>query len=306
MASSSISSKQQLDELTKDKSVSPFTILQHISDHKLNEPSLVLNHGLPLRSKKKKMPTSQYLSLLEQLAIAALHSHNVQLGSEIVTEIKSYTGGNSLRYRKLLALCLESAGDIDDAVLIYDDMLSSNPSNTYALQRKYAILRSQLKDLEARQCLNAYLEENGMDAPAWVEMAKTCMEQGDYVGAAFCYEELILFSPMDTSVHCTLGELYVTIGGKENYILARKHFAQCLEFDKGYIRAMFGLVSASESYLDLMEKESGDKKKKKEWDQQDVELVRDLKAYGVQNLIKSYKGSTMGGLVETILSNESN
>jgi len=181
-------------------------------------------------------------------------------------------------------------------------MLTDNPSNVYALKRKYTILRSQIKDLEARECINDYLEQNASDASGWMEMAKCCLEQGDYKGAAFCYEEVILFSPMDIKIHCLLGEIYVTIGGKDNCVFARKHFAQCLELDKGCVRAMFGLVSAAESYLDLMEKSEGKKNKDKEWDPEDVELVRDLKAYGVDNLMKSYKGTRMSGLVESVLS----
>lgn len=253
------------------------------------------------------IPPTQHLSLLEEIVISALFEKKAQRASEVLKEIKDIVGTSSLRYRKLLALGLESSGEYTDALGIYDDMLSENPSNVYALKRKYVILRSQLKDVEARKCLNDYLEQNGSDAKAWVEMAKSCMEQGDYKGAAYCYEEVILFSPMDASVHCTLGELYVTIGGKENYILARKHFAQSLEFDKGYVRAMFGLVSATECYLDLMDQEKmesnqGKKSKNKHvWDEQDVELVRDLKAYGVQQLLKSYKGTKMERLVETVL-----
>lgn len=288
--------------LVKDSSKSPQTVLQYIQDHKLQEPALVLKLALPLwknKTKKKNMHHSllrhhkieasvQHLSLLEQIVIAALFEKEHQLAGDALTEIKITAGANSLRYRKLLALCLEASEKYDDALEIYHDMLSENPSNVYALKRKYVILRSQLLDLEARKCLNDYLEQNGSDATAWVEMAKTCMEQGDYKGAAYCYEEVVLFSPMDANVHCTLGELYVTIGGdKEYYALARKHFAQCLEFDKGHVRAMFGLVSATECYLEegeCMEKKEG---VSKELENEELELVRDLRAYAVEHLYKS-------------------
>lgn len=296
--------KSALSKLLEEQNTTPLQILHHIHNHKLHEPALVLKLGLPLR--KTKLPQSKHLSLLEQITVAALHENELLVAGECLTEIQAGAdvGASSLRYRKLLGLCLESQKDFDDALRIYDDMISWNPSNVYALKRKYTILRSQLKDLEARQCLNDYLEQNASDATAWVEMAKSCLEQGDYKGAAFCYEEVILFSPMDTGVHCLLGECYVTIGGKDNFILARKHFAQCLELDKGCVRAMFGLVSASEAYLDLMEKsaESPGKKRDKQWDEEDVELVRDLKKYGVDNLIKSYKGTQMLGLIECVLS----
>jgi Cytochrome c biogenesis factor len=304
---------------------SPQAILQYIQDHKLHEPALVLHLALPLWKKKKISsfyqkiePSIQYLSLLEQIVIAALFEKKLELASDALTDIQITAGANSLRYRKLLALCLEASEKYDDALGIYNDMLSENPSNVYALKRKYVILRSQLQDLEARRCLNDYLEQNGSDAAAWVEMAKTCMEQGDYKGAAYCYEEVVLFSPMDANLHCTLGELYVTIGGdsndddddKGNYVLARKHFAQCLEFDKGHVRAMFGLVSATECYLECVEKDASHnnnnnnnndkkkttKKKEEEEDVDDVEFVKDLRAHGVQQLYKSFDRNTaMGG-----------
>jgi cytochrome c-type biogenesis protein CcmH/NrfG len=283
----------------------PLKILQHIQDHKLHAPDVVLTHAIPLL--KTKVPPATHLSLLEQIIIAALHTKDIQLAGEYLTQVKAKVSGTSLRYRKLLALCLESHSEYDDALAIYNDMISDNKSNVYALKRKYTILRAQLKDLESRQCLNDYLEQNASDAAGWLEMAKCCLEQADYKGAAFCYEELVLFSPMDAKIHCLLAELYVTIGGKENFVFARKHFAQCLELDKGYVRAMFGLVSAAEGYLDLMQKsieKGGNKKNKDAWDEEDVELVRDLKSYGVKHLIKSYKGTSLSGLVESILSND--
>jgi tetratricopeptide (TPR) repeat protein len=294
-----------LQTLISTKSTAPLKILQHIQDHKLHEPSLVLTHAPPRR--KTKLPPATHLSLLEQIIIAALHTKDIQLAGEYLTKVKAQVSGTSLRYRKLLALCLESHSEYDDALGIYNDMISDNKSNVYALKRKYTILRAQLKDLESRTCLNDYLEQNASDAAAWLEMAKCCLEQGDYKAAAFCYEELVLYSPMDSKIHCVLGELYVTIGGKDNFVAARKHFAQCLELDKGHVRAMFGLVSAAEGYLDLMEKsmnKGGNSKNKEKWDEDDVELVRDLKAYGVDNLIKSYKGTSIRGLVESILSND--
>ncbi len=292
-----------LQMLLSKKSTPPLKILQHIQDHKLHEPSLVLAYATPLL--KANLPPATHLSLLEQIIIAALHNKDIQSAGEYLTQVKAQVSGTSLRYRKLLALCLESHSEWNDALGIYNDMISDNKSNVYALKRKYTILRAQLKDLESRKCLNDYLEQNGCDAAAWLEMAKCCLEQGDYKGAAFCYEELVLFSPMDTKIHCVLGELYVTIGSKENFVAARKHFAQCLELDKGCLRAMFGLVSAAEGYLDLMEKSlSKGGKNKEKWDEDDVELVRDLKAYGVNKLIKCYKGSTLSSLVESALSND--
>ena len=38
----------------------------------------------------------------------------------------------------------------------------------------------------------------------------------------FCWEELVLSQPLDSTLHCELGELYATLGGVTNFLRARK------------------------------------------------------------------------------------
>jgi len=278
----------------------PESILKHIQSHKILAPSVVLKIAVPLL--KTKLSASQRLTILEQVTISALHDQQITLAESTLTEICGITGKNSQRYRKLLALCLESQANYEKALEIYDAMLEDNNSNIYALKRKYCILRAEINDIEARKCLNDYLERNASDAAGWEEMAKTCMENGDYQGASFCYEEVILFSPTDSSIHCTLGELYVSVGGKENYTLARKHFAQCLEFDGSCVRAMYGLISASEHFLDVAGGGNVSKKSKGYVDEEETEMVKDLKRHAISLLRESYQGSGLSAaLLESIL-----
>jgi len=300
------------------------SILRHIRAHKLCNSSLVIQHGQLLLNSKSwsnSISSNELLAALEQICIAALEEHNLDLAKQVLKRIRDDVAGStakngetttSVRYCKLLALCLESEEQYDHAMKIYNDMLKENPSNSYAAKRKYCLLKTQIgQEKEARDLLNSYLEVNGMDVGAWVEMAKSCLNICDYKGAAYCYEEVVLTSPLDANAHCMLGELYLTIGGKENLKLARKHLAQSLELEPTNLRALYGIVSAAETYLQLVEKSqlssnSGKKKKAhdQQFDEEDVEMAKALYNYGVGKLSNSYKGTFMSSLLDMVLESE--
>jgi len=284
-----------------------------------------------------QMDESEVLATLEQLTIAALEtnsltyaSHSISIAERTLTQIRGLVGKESIRYRHLLALCHEREENYGEALAIYNDLMNDNPSNVHALRRKYTILRARqyastdgdpvggseggrdaaaaalAGEVEIRESLNDYLERNGSDASAWVEMTKICAEIGDYSGAAYSGEEIVLSAPLNAEAHCGLGEWYATAGGRDNWKLARKHFAQSLELDPGNnLRALFGLVSAAESFLDDVEAGRngvGKKKKKRDAvDEEDVEMAKDLLKYGTDKLSEAYKGTPMGGLVEKVL-----
>jgi len=291
-----------------------------------------------LSSILSQIDDSEALATLEQLTIAALEtnsptytpSHSISIAERALTQIRDLVGKESIRYRHLLALCHEREENYGEALAIYNDLLNDNPSNVHALRRKYTILRARqyastdgdpvggsdggrdaaaaalAGEVEIRESLNDYLERNGSDASAWVEMTKICAEIGDYSGAAYSGEEIVLSAPLNAEAHCGLGEWYATAGGRDNWKLARKHFAQSLELDPGNnLRALFGLVSAAESFLDDVEAGRngvGKKKKKRDAvDEEDVEMAKDLLKYGTDKLSEAYKGTPMGGLVEKVL-----
>lgn len=295
-------------------------ILRHIRAHKLpNSSALVVSHGehlLKSKSWHSSLTEIERLASLEQIFVAALEEQNSELSKKALNEIHKEVvvtaskdiNGISVRYRKLLALSLESDEDYDRATEIYSNFLAENPSNSFAQKRKYCILKSQGKSKDARAALNTYLEDNGQDVGAWVEMANNCMEIGDFKGASYCYEEVVLTSPMDAKVHCILGELYSTMGGKENLKLARKHLAMSLELEPNNLRAVFALVCAAETYLQLVDENEAtnsiNKKKKSDFDEDDVEMAKDLYEYGVGKLSKIYKGTFMSSLLDLILAKE--
>eukprot|EP00957_Ditylum_brightwellii_P095840 7302105-Ditylum_brightwellii.AAC.1 len=163
-------------------------VLHYLRSHQLRKPELVIEHafslfGGPELSKAKPksssflLPSSgideaECLAALEQLCLAAIDVQDHKLADRCLNIIRESVSKESTRFRRLLALCLESAGDMEGAENIYDSLLKENPSNGFALKRKYCILRSQPgKEVEASTALNDYIERNMGDTSAWNEMA---------------------------------------------------------------------------------------------------------------------------------------
>ena len=82
-------------------------------------------------------------------------------------------------------------------------------------------------------------------------MGTSCLDFGDYDGAIFCWEELVLSQPLDSTLHCELGELYATLGGVKNFLRARKHLAQGLDLDSNIVELFF-LLGVVSSYMELV------------------------------------------------------
>jgi len=273
--------------------------LRYIRCHQLRKPELVITEGQALLGpelSKKLSDESARLTVLEQVCLAAVDVNDDKLADQCLSKLKEVVSKDSARFRALLARCLEGVGQLEGAEKIYDALLEDNPANLMALKRKYCLLRSQVgKEVETMDALNVYLQQNIADSAGWHEMARYCLELGDYRGAAYALEEVVLGCPLDSHVHCSLGEVYVTLGGLENLQLARKHLAQSLELDGSNRRAMFGLVSASNDYLE----ESS--KSKKNVDDHDVEVAKELVKYGAEKAIKAYKGTKMAAAVQRVM-----
>ncbi|CAB9502518.1 expressed unknown protein [Seminavis robusta] len=277
-------------------------VLRYIRAHQLRKPELVVSHGLELLGNdltKKSVggDESARLSALEQVCLAALDLHNHDLADQCLSQLKASQGMESHRFRRLLARCLETAGDLDGATKVYNEMLQANPANLVALQRKYAMLKAQPnKETEAMDALNEYLTQNMADSAGWYEMAKCRMNMADYKGAAYALEEVILSCPLEASLHCELAEVYCTVGGLENLMAARKHMAQSLELDPSNGRAQFGLMVVANAYLLESEKSA-----KKHHDEHEVAVAKELIKYGGDQLLQAYKGAPMFAAVKTVV-----
>ena len=277
-------------------------VLRYIRVHQLREPELVLTHGKALLGPNLGQSLSDgvaQLAVLEQICLAAIDQQDHDMAQEALSKLRQAgVAKEAPRFRLLLARCLEAAGDFNGAELTYDDILKDNPSNSMALKRKYCILKAQTgKQVAAAEALNLYLKQNYADLAAWYELAQLRMELGDFKGAAYCLEEVLLGSPVDPKVHCELAECYATIGGLENLELARKHMAQALELDSTLRRAQFGLVSVANAYL--LESETAGKKNVNEFE---VEVAQELVKYGAEQVLASYKGKALFPAVKALMS----
>lgn len=280
-------------------------ILRYIQLHELREPDLVIEHGMKLLGgaalDKKQLllaGDSIRLAALEQICLAAIDLQNHDLAEKSLNQLRLSIPTKSVRFRRLLGRCLESSGDLDGATSIYNEMLKENPSNSVARQRKYAILRAQpKKEVEAMEALNKYLEQNMSDTSAWYEMAQFRLGLADFKGAAYALEEVVLGCPLESPIHCELAEIYATIGGIDNFRLARKHMAQSLELDGSNRRAQFGLVHVSKSFLEAAANAS----KKNAIDDHEIEVAKELVKYGSELVLKEYQGSKMLKSIQEVM-----
>jgi predicted Zn-dependent protease len=275
-------------------------VLRYIRVHELREPELVLTHGKAFLGpdlKWKKADEVARLAALEQICLASVDKQDHDTAQECLAQLRgSGVSKESSRFRLLLARCLETAGDGGRAS--YEELLTDNPANLMALKRQYCLLKAQVgKETEAMHALNEYLKQNYSDTAAWYELAKLRMELGDYKGAAFGLEEVLIGFAADPKLHCELAECYATIGDLENLGLARKHMAQALELDPTLRRAQFGLVSVANAYLEEMESAG-----KKNMDEFEMEVAKELVKYGAEQVLKSYEGSSMFPSVKTLMS----
>ena len=304
------------------------SILRHLRTHKLREPKLVIHHASSLlgyNSKNETFPTvvttlseSERLAALEQLLLAALDVSNISLAEKCILCIRDTKGvpRSSTRVKRLIGQSLESTGvDSEEALEIYNELLDENPANAIAFKRKYTLLAAVPgKELEARDMLNSYVQYQQGDSGAWMELYFSCMDLGDYKGAAFALEEVVLSSPLDAHVHCLLGEVYATIGGSVHmYKLARKHLSLSLElksYERGNLRALYSLTSVSDiiveeygtSHSSSNNSKGSMKKNQKELDlEHDVDIAKELIRFGGEKIIAFYRSEGKGSNMEKIV-----
>ena len=282
-------SNEDLPTLVKRKD--HLEVLRYIRAHELREPKLVLEHGRALvgsELNKSLDDDAAHLATLEQMGFAALDMDDHDLANNCLGKLRENgVEKESARFRRLLARCLEAAGDYESAEEQYDSLLKQNPCNLVALQRKYCIARAMRKSPEEIiTALNEYLGQQLSDVSGWYEMAKLRMSIADFKGAAFALEQVVLGCPLDSDIHRQLAEVYATLGGLENLSMARKHMAQALELDPVNVRAQFGLVSVSNHYLEECETA-----KKSSVDDHEKLVAAELVKYGAAEILKSYKGN---------------
>ncbi|KAF4317012.1 hypothetical protein BBO99_00008320 [Phytophthora kernoviae] len=217
-------------------------LLQYVRKEKLREPRAVASIGKLLVTKHSWGLGGEAWAVYEQTCIAALDVHDDELAETCLKALQTKFPGSS-RVARLEGMFLEQRGEFAKALAMYDELLEANPANALVLKRKIAVLKAQKKTADVVTALNEFLRSFGTDLAAWTELGETYLSLGAYRYAAFCYEELVLLNPMDSIFHSRLADIYSTIGGLDNLLTARKHYAHSIELNKKQnLRAYFSLV----------------------------------------------------------------
>ncbi|TYZ58052.1 hypothetical protein PybrP1_012705, partial [[Pythium] brassicae (nom. inval.)] len=138
----------------------------------------------------------------------------------------------------------EQRGDYAQAEALYEDVLQENSANALVSKRRIAVLKAQKKTQEVILALNEFLRSYQTDQAA----VQTYLSIGAYRYGAFCYEELVLLNPMDAIFHSRLADIYTTLGGLDNLLMARKHYAHSLGINKHMnVRAYVGLLACTKA-----------------------------------------------------------
>ncbi|EPS72343.1 hypothetical protein M569_02413, partial [Genlisea aurea] len=210
---------------------------------KLRRPDKVLKYGVSILDdiKKRSSLGSEEWTLYEQVAVAALDCHRLDLAKEYITVLGRKFPG-SKRVGELEGLWLEAKGIWTEAEKAYDSLLEDNQFDQVIHKRRVAIAKAQGNLLKAIEWLNKYLEIFMSDHDAWRELAEIYLSLQMYKQAAFCYEELILSLPTVPLYHLAYADVLYTIGGLENLHSAKKYYAAAIELTGGKnVRALFGV-----------------------------------------------------------------
>ncbi|ETL45326.1 hypothetical protein F441_04707 [Phytophthora nicotianae CJ01A1] len=222
-------------------------LLHYVRKEKLREPRAVASIGKLLVTKHSWGLGDELWGVYEQTFVAALDLHDDELAETCLKALQTKFPGSS-RVARLEGMQLEQRGEFAKALVLYAELLEANPANALVLKRKIAVLKAQKKTAEVVTALNEFLKSFGTDQAAWTELGETYLSMGAYRYAAFCYEELVLLNPMDAISHSRLADIYSTIGGLDNLLTARKHYAHSIELNKKQnLRAYFSLVTCTKA-----------------------------------------------------------
>lgn len=95
--------------------------------------------------------------ILEQVCLAALDYFDVAVAQKCIGRLyKEFP--DSLRVKKLEAMCYEANENYDKALKILNDIIKADPTNSAARKRKVAVFKAQNKIPEAIKELVDYLK----------------------------------------------------------------------------------------------------------------------------------------------------
>jgi tetratricopeptide (TPR) repeat protein len=192
-----------------------------------------------LADKVKKLGNEK-LIILEQVFIASLDCGRIKLAEDCIRVLISEFP-ESLRIMKLKSMLLEALERYDDALDVLESIIKRDETNAGPRKRKVAILKAKGQIGDAIREMCDYLKKFMSDQEAWHELCNLYLMEGDYNKAAFCMEEVLLHNPYSHLIHQRLGDIRYTIGGQDNFEIAKSYYAQAIKLNGNNLRALYGL-----------------------------------------------------------------
>lgn len=79
------------------------------------------------------------------------------------------------------------------------------------------------------------------DEEAWHLLCSMYLAEGEYAKAVFCMEEVLLHNPHSHLIHQRIAEIRYTMGGLENFEIAKIYYSQTVKLNPKNLRGLFGL-----------------------------------------------------------------
>eukprot|EP00026_Physarum_polycephalum_P014398 Phypoly_transcript_14907.p1 GENE.Phypoly_transcript_14907~~Phypoly_transcript_14907.p1 ORF type:complete len:310 (+),score=51.07 Phypoly_transcript_14907:39-932(+) len=221
-------------------------LLKNLRQSKARRSDVVVKFGEKLIASHVGLLGNDVWDVYEQVLIAALDCGRVELAQQYLTKLNSQFP-TSTRVKRLRGMILEAQGKLKEADQLYRQIIETEPTDSLVMKRQIAVQKEMGNVEMACTMLDTYLTIWMADAEAWLELAHLRTTLGQYSQAAFCYEELILAYPASHAHFTKYAELLYTMGGIENFRLARKYFAHSLELNDGATntRALWGLCATA-------------------------------------------------------------
>mmetsp|Transcript_6319 Transcript_6319/g.19072 ORF Transcript_6319/g.19072 Transcript_6319/m.19072 type:complete len:286 (+) Transcript_6319:97-954(+) len=220
----------------------PERILSLIRRASLRVPRLAVSLKDAWFARGRVSRSAETWDLLEMLAYACADVADWGGFDACVRKIFSAFGA-IWRVNRLFGIKKEARGELDQAAVVYENILYRDPLNSAAIKRQVAWFKTSNMLAEASAHLSWYLSIYTTDVDAWCELADLYTTIGQYSKAIYCLCEAVIYDEKNWAVYLALADVYYTIGDEENMLNARRYYAKSLTLNlSSNVRALYGLM----------------------------------------------------------------
>ncbi|CAD8124707.1 unnamed protein product [Paramecium sonneborni] len=215
--------------------------LKHLF-HKMKNGNIRIVDGLSIVIYKLirqfRTSSSEYLVLLQELFYLSIDMQLIHTSDQVLKVLlKKFP--TSEKVQRLKGYLLEANGQDDEALVVYEKMLTENLMDQNTRKRKIALLRRQNNVDQAIGQLNSFLTSFPNDAEAWLELSDIYLEHLNYSKAQFCLEEVLLLNTQDLHLAVKLAEINYC---NQNYTQAKNYYCFVLSKNPNETRCLWGLL----------------------------------------------------------------